>query len=240
MQHDAKLTMFQSGVIDWFRDNGRRFPWRETHDPFHILVAEVILRLTGAAKVEEVYRLLLVKYGTPSLMADANPHELLKIFKRIGLHQRATLLINISKELNTRFCSSVPRTYAELTSLMGIGPYTANAILCLAYGKRVPMVDGRVSRLFQRCFRYPTSTDISRNSRIWRFASDLLPGTNCREYNLGLIDVASLVCKHTKPRCNSCPVATTCQLHIEQASLGLDDHIKEKSGINNGTNTADC
>jgi len=240
MPRDAKLWTFQSGIIDWFRANGRRLPWRETNNPFHILIAEVILRLTGAAKVEEAYRLLLAKYGMPTLMANANQDELLKIFKRLGLHQRATLLMDISKELNSRFSGSVPRTYAELTSLMGIGPYTANAILCLAYAKRVPMVDGRVARLFQRCFRCPIGSDISKDSRIWRFASELLPNSNCLEYNLGLVDVASLLCKRIKPRCNLCPVATMCQSETEQASLIPDDRVKKNSDINSGTHARDC
>ena len=146
---------FRDVVTRWSKKNLRRFPWRETRDPFRVLIAEVILKLTGAWKAEKGYNFLIGRFGTPSLMADADPDELANAFRPLGLHARASLIIEMARTLDERFGGEVPTTYDELISLKGVGQYTANAVLCLAYGQRVPMVDGSTSRVFRRCFKSP-------------------------------------------------------------------------------------
>lgn len=201
---------FQKSIISWYGSNGRTFPWRQTQDPFKVLIAEVILKLTGAWKAQQAYECLVAKYGTPERMANASLPELTEAFRPLGLHKRAKLLIDIANELNLRFRGSVPKSYDELVSVRGIGQYTANAILCLAYGEHVPLVDGSVSRVFRRCFGYPTNKEAYADKELWLLAFELLPNKGYREYNLGLLDIGALVCKHVKPRCSECPISAIC------------------------------
>lgn len=201
---------FRANITKWFERNGRRFPWRETRDPFKILIAEVTLKLTGAWKAEKVYDVLVKKFGTPALMAEANLPELAEAFRPLGLHTRANLIVDMAKALNERFNGNVPKTYDELISLKGVGRYTANAVLCLAYSQHVPLVDGSTSRVFRRCFGFHTGKEAYADKDLWAVATELLPEGDCRDYNLALLDFASLICKYRNPLCNSCPVTTIC------------------------------
>jgi A/G-specific adenine glycosylase len=219
----TKVELFQSSIIKWFADNGRDFPWRRTHDPFLVLTAEILLKLTGAWKVEPIYGHIISKFGTPGRMANASQDELATIFKPLGLHSRVNMLINLARQINDQFNGRVPKTYDELTSLNGVGQYIANAVLCLAYRKRVPLVDGSVSRLFRRCFDYSTDKEAYADKKLWQMAEAFLPKKHYREYNLGLLDIAALICRHPTPRCHACPISIICtkdnkQLEVNHAN----------------------
>ncbi|GAG09763.1 unnamed protein product, partial [marine sediment metagenome] len=165
------------------------------------------------------------QFGTPEDMARANVEALTDTLKPLGLYSRAGLLIEIAKQLNSKFDGILPRTYEELVSLKGVGQYTANAILCLAYDERVPLVDGSILRLFRRCFSYSTNKEAYVDKNLWQVAQELLPTNNFREYNLGLLDVGAVVCKHANPLCSICPIAKVCM----QCSKELETHILEES-----------
>jgi len=210
IETNQQIESFQQAAIRWFKEKGRVFPWRQTREPFKILVAEVLLKLTGAWKAESVYNRIVADYGVPERMAIANLEELRKAFEPLGLHGRASLLVEISKELQSHFNGEVPNTYLELVSLKGIGHYIANAILCLAYGERVPLVDGSVSRIFCRCLGFSTNKPAYADKELWDIAGRLLPESDFREYNLGLLDIGALLCKYRKPCCTECPLARLC------------------------------
>lgn len=212
LTHEVAIkARFQSSIISWYLSNGRAYPWRQTTDAYKILIAEILLRLTGAWKAQSVYERIIGKYGTPELLASASVHEITDILRPLGLWNRSNTLINIGKQLSSTFGGSVPRTYSELVGIKGIGQYTANAILCLAYKERVPMVDMSVSRIFQRCLGFTTNKPAYADKELWSLALDWLPETNYREYNLGLLDLGALVCKYIRQSCVDCPVASCCQ-----------------------------
>ena len=212
LTHEVAIkARFQSSIISWYLSNGRAYPWRQTTDAYKILIAEVLLRLTGAWKAQSVYERIIGKYGTPELLASASVHEITDILRPLGLWNRSNTLINIGKQLSSTFGGSVPRTYSELVGIKGIGQYTANAILCLAYKERVPMVDMSVSRIFQRCLGFTTSKPAYADKELWSLALGWLPEANYREYSLGLLDLGALVCKYVRQSCVECPVASCCQ-----------------------------
>ncbi len=204
------MKIFQSRITDWFVINGRKFPWRDSRDPFSVLVAEIVLKLTGAWKARSAYDDIMKKYGKPSLMAKADSKELVKIFQPLGLHGRAAVLIEIANQLNTEFEGMVPREYSELIKIKGVGRYIANAILCLAYNKRVPLVDGSVRRIFNRCLGIHSTKEAYADKELWIKAEKLLPKRNYREYNLGLIDIGAIICQYKKTLCDSCPIEQIC------------------------------
>lgn len=216
------ITSFQNSVTTWFLSNGRIYPWRRTSNPFHILLAELLLRLTGAWKAEKAYNTIISKYGNPYLMSKADLSELYEIFRPLGLHTRASTLISISKNIEDRFYGRVPSTYPDLRSIKGIGQYTANAILCLAFNHKLPLVDGSVSRLFSRHFNFNINKPAYANKELWEFASELLPSSNFREFNLGLLDIGAIHCRYPKPICSNCPLTHSCLYHNQSYNSCLN------------------
>ena len=202
---------FQKKIINWYKSNHRDYPWRHTTNAFHIIIAEITLKLTGAWKAEGVYNKLIENYGTPEKMSMAKKTRLHKLFKSLGLYHRAELLINISNVIIDKFNSTIPTTYEELISIKGIGKYIANSVLCFAYSQKVPLVDGSVSRIFKRCLNYASERPAYADTELWELAGRFLPSANYREYNYGLLDLGALVCKHAKPHHEKCPLIKICQ-----------------------------
>lgn len=211
---------FQKAVVTWFKSHGRTYPWRQTRDPFRILVAEIILKLTGANKVQQAYEYLTATYSTPAQMANADLEDLIRVFKVLGLFNRTKVLIEIAKDIEERFNGRVPRKYESLVSIKGVGQYTANAVLCFSCNKRVPLIDGRIYRLLSRYFSVYTDKTSFADSELWNFANSLLPSKGYREYNLGLLDLGATICKHGNPLCTKCPLGKTCSYLERRHSYG--------------------
>jgi len=201
---------FQSAIISWHKSNGRNYLWRVSSDSYTVLVAEIILRMTGAWKAEEVILDVLRKYPKPENLALADPSDLLPLFQPLGLFKRSRLLVEIAQEVVERFSGKFPTTYDELVSIKGIGQYTANAILCFALNDPAPLVDGSVLRVFQRCLSYKTDKPPYADKKIWELASALLPNKDYKDYNYGLLDLGSLVCSYSKPDHEACPLKPIC------------------------------
>jgi A/G-specific adenine glycosylase len=208
--------VFQSAIIKWYKKNKRNFPWRETNDPFKIIIAEVILKMTGAWKSANVYTYLASHYGTPKKMAAVDAASLQFLFRPLGLFHRSQTLINIAKDIVARFKGKVPEEYEELLSIKGIGRYIANAVLCLAYNKRCPLVDQSVSRVFKRCFNYQSEKPAYSDKRLWELAYDFLPKKNYVQYNLGLLDLGAIICKYRHPLHEECPIKSICYAYKEK------------------------
>jgi A/G-specific adenine glycosylase len=206
---DRLKTEFQEVVIKFYLENGRSYPWRRTNDPFKILVAEILLRLTGAWKAEAVYEEIIRSYGTVESMSKAKTKELKRIIRPLGLSHRAKLLVDISKDIINRFGGRVPDDFAALVSLKGVGRYTANAVLCLGYGRKVPLVDESVRRIFVRCLNFRSTKPAYLDNDLWSFAAKLLPDKRIKEYNLGLLDLGATLCKYPKSLCCKCPLQTS-------------------------------
>jgi A/G-specific adenine glycosylase len=135
----------------WHRIGARKYPWRETSDPWHVLVAEVLLIQTNAAKVVKVYEEFVKKYSTPAHLAEVEVSEVEELLRPLGLHkQRAKLLKQAAEVLCREYGCRVPETYEELRRLPGVGDYVASAVLLFAYGKTRPLVDVNVARVLCR------------------------------------------------------------------------------------------
>lgn len=212
---EPKRRRLQSKLIDFYLRNGRRFPWRQTKDPFKILVAEILLKRTGAWKAEAVYNTVVQNFGSVILMSKADISELRELIRPLGLIHRAELLVRISRDMVNHFDGRVPENFDELTTLKGVGRYIANAILCLAHEKRVPLVDESVRRVFMRSLNVQSTKRAYMDEELWQLAHDLLPEHNVKEYNLGLLDLGAIICKHKNPSCHRCPLAPSICIGLE-------------------------
>ncbi|MEA2033618.1 MAG: hypothetical protein U9N41_08565 [Euryarchaeota archaeon] len=211
---EVNRLKFQESVIQWYKKYGRHeLPWRKTKDPFLILVAEVLLRQTGAWKAENVYEKIVKQFGTIRELSIGDVTELKKLITPLGLHHRAELLITISKEIVNRFDGRIPPSYNELVGIKGIGQYIANSILCFGYNLRVPIVDESVKRVMSRCAGYRSKKKAYADTDLWVLVSSYLPKRNYVEFNYGLLDIGATFCKPSKPCCEDCPLKKLCLLY---------------------------
>lgn len=209
---------FQTKVLQWYVQHHRNFPWRNTKDPFYIIVAEVCLQKTGAKKAEPAYQAIIKKFSTVALLAQAEPTQLLPIFKPIGLVTRAELLIKIAQQIDKEFSGRVPKSFKELKKIKGVGQYIANAVLVFAYDENVPLLDEGIARVYRRVFGMERLKRAYADKELWAFAKSMLPHNSVKEYSWGLLDMSALLCKPRRPNCTICPLKTVC-LFVKQSQL---------------------
>ncbi|MGI0070222.1 MAG: hypothetical protein ACREAN_08215 [Nitrosopumilaceae archaeon] len=197
--------------------NKRQFSWRNTRDPFKILIAELLLRKTTARQVESVYSEFLEKFPNPKSLASATSSSIENEIERLGIqHQRAVLLKRLSQIIVEEFHGGMPASEEDLKSLPGVGQYGANAVLNLAYGKKVPLVDVNVLRVINRVFGIKSSKKRARNDpEMWNFAKKLLPRKNTRDHNLAMLDFASAICVSRGPKCRQCFATPYCVYYVD-------------------------
>jgi len=213
--------LFRTRLRAWHRDNVRDFPWRRRFgDPYAVLIAELLLRKTTARQVAGVYTDFLSEYPSPGSLAEASIDGLSERLRPLGLAHRADLLHRLGASLVSRHGGRVPNTAGELMKLPGVGRYTANAVLCFAYGQRVPIVDSNVIRVLKRVFGVVSNRSRAHlDAQMWQAASALLPRLASEDYQLALLDFAAIVCRHRRPQCATCPIRPGCAFARSRPTL---------------------
>lgn len=209
---------FQLALLDWYRQNGRDYLWRSQTDPYKILVAEIMLQQTNADKVEPIYAGFIEKYPDVNSLVSSDLQDLKATLKPLGLEYRVVRLKKIAERLVAEHGGEVPSTKEVLLALPGIGLYVCNAVLCFAFSKRVALVDVNVIRLYRRVFDFRSHKSRPREDReVWAFATQMLPETNFKEYNLALLDFTAGICTLKRPNCTCCPITGICLCYTEGA-----------------------
>jgi len=211
-------SIFVQSIVRWFRSHGRSFPWRETSNPYHVLVAEVLLRQTQAWRVVRPYLDLIKQYPNAQTLAQADVVKLRRWFKPLGLVKRADYLIQCSQILISDYAGKVPGDLKALESLHGLGRYSARAILCLGFNQPVPMIDEGSGRVLRRALGYKSKGPAFSDPALMHAVERILPRKSFRNFNLGLIDIADAYCHPTKPDCLGCPLLNVCVYGVGQIS----------------------
>lgn len=191
---------FRDDLLHWAETHLREFLWREdTATLFETFVAEFFLTQTPAKNTAEVYPEFLNRFPSLDHIRDASKEELTRTIEPLGFqNMRAEALTEIANDHE-----ELPTTVDELLDLPQVGPYVANATLCFALNRRLPIVDRNVNRVYGRVFgdRYP-ETEAARRE----FALALLPddGSRARTYNLALLDFGAQLCTKRRPKCSDC------------------------------------
>ena len=195
---------------NWYKSHGRSFPWREDNvSPFGILLAEVLLKQTKADMVATVWSALYREFPNATSLKSASPEFLLQQVSCLGFgYQRVTALLQLSEAISR--AGGLTAHPAELMKLPYVGVYSAHAVACFAFGRRVPIVDLSIIRILSRLAGIEPPSDIRRAPEIWDIAQALLPVTDFKEHNYGLLDFAADICKARSPKCDECPVALNC------------------------------
>ncbi|WP_026952967.1 A/G-specific adenine glycosylase [Algoriphagus mannitolivorans] len=208
-QTDNQAFSYQ--IIQWYRENPRDLPWRNTSDPYQIWLSEIILQQTRVAQGMPYYYAFTEAYPTVRDLALAPEQEVLRLWQGLGYYSRARNLHFCAKYIWNELGGNFPSTYAELVKLKGVGSYTASAISSFAFGEAKAVVDGNVFRVLARYFGI--STDIASSSAKKEFealANQLIPQENPGEFNQAMMDFGSRQCVPKNPDCSICPLNSGC------------------------------
>jgi A/G-specific adenine glycosylase len=205
----ANADVFVRELQAWGRDNRRSFPWRETRDPFRILLAEVLLQRSRGKTVAKVYRQLLDRWPDAESLARARVTSIRSVIRPLGLVSRAATLKALAREVVAR--GQVPRTLDGLTELPGVGLYAANATLAVAFGRRSATVDGVSARVYRRYFGLIDEAPASNDRELWDLVEQVTPSKDIRAWNWAVLDLAATVCLPSRPRCGECPLVLCCR-----------------------------
>ena len=204
---------FRTTLLTWYRAQGRDLPWRNTSDPYHILVSEIMLQQTQVDRVLPKYHEWLEKYPSFEALADAPEDDVVQTWRPLGYNIRPRRLQSIAREAVARFGGQLPSDEATLRSFKGIGPYTAGAVLSFAFRKRAAILDTNVARVLFRIFVGEGDPDAHAMQRhLWALSREVLPRRHAEvfDFNQALMDFGATVCTARKPQCLYCPKQKHC------------------------------
>ncbi len=204
------IRFFRNKIIHWFNRNKRIYPWRETRDPFKVLIAEIMLRRTKADQVKPVYEQLFREYPDIPKLAEAKKEKIEKVLYPLGLKWRTSAFGLVAREVREKYHCKVPETREELTKLTGVGEYVAGAVLSVGYGKKEWIVDSNIVRLFRRYFGIKTTKEGRRDKHVIEMAKMYASCKDPRKANLAILDFTALVCTPRNPDCTMCPLSKGC------------------------------
>lgn len=205
------MNNFSKKIVEWYHTNKRDLPWRNTDDPYKIWISEIMLQQTRVDTVIPYYERFLEQFPTVHDLAEADQQSVLKCWEGLGYYSRGRNLHHASKMVVDNFNGKLPSTYNEITSLKGIGPYTASAVLSIAFQKKHAVVDGNVIRVLSRY--YGIQDDIRRSAtknRIQDLADDLITEDEPGDFNQAVMELGATVCTPQNPQCGDCPLSVEC------------------------------
>ena len=207
--------LFSTTILNWFHENGRALPWRETNDPYAIWLSEVILQQTRIDQGRPYWERFIHRWPSVNHLAAATEDEVLREWQGLGYYSRARHLHQAAKQIVE--LGGFPTTIAGLRTLKGVGDYTAAAIGSIAYGLPVAVVDGNVYRVLARYFGISTPINSTEGKKEFAaLAQDLLPtgmannDTLSSLYNQAMMDFGAIQCTPSNPLCIQCPLAESC------------------------------
>jgi len=204
---DPQLS-FVGPLLSWHEANGRHLlPWREPdRSAFDILLAEILLQRTTAASVAGAYLPIVARYPSPEAVVASRPSAIERRISPLGLAKRAEFIHRCSQQLLTRHSGDVPRRYADLLKLHGVGAYTARSVLIHAFDEDIAAVDTNVRRLISRFFDVPPDS-----GALAHLADALAPSRRGSDFQHAMLDFAADVCTARAPRCEACRLGERCR-----------------------------
>ena len=207
-------SSFTTALLEWYRENGRDLPWRQTRDPYAIWLSEIILQQTQVKQGWEYWERFMRRWPTVEALAAATEDEVLREWQGLGYYSRARNLHYAASQIVAH--GSFPNTIEGLRALKGVGDYTAAAIGSIAFNLPAAVVDGNVYRVLSRYFGIDTPINTTGGKKLFAtMAQELLPKANSQKltacYNQAIMDFGAIQCTPQSPKCNVCPLMESCE-----------------------------
>ncbi len=204
-------TRFPKALLKWYSTNRRDLPWRESRNPYHILVSEIMLQQTQVDTVIPYYHRFLETFPSFETLAKAPLDKVLKLWEGLGYYSRARNLHALAKAVVKQHHGKLPNDVAALRELPGIGPYTAGAIMSIAFNKDFAVLDGNVQRVLARHYGWTHDLKTSDSQKkLWETAESLVPKGEAGDYNQAVMDLGATICTPKNALCDDCPVVSDC------------------------------
>jgi len=207
----ADIEAVQEALVEWYEADHRDFPWRRTDDPYEVLVSEVMSQQTQLSRVVAAWESFLDRWPTTADLAAADRADVVGFWSdhSLGYNNRAKYLHEAAGQVESDYDGEFPRGPNELSELMGVGPYTANAVASFAFDNGNAVVDTNVKRVLYRAFDVPDDDDT-----FERVAAELMPDGESRVWNNAIMELGGVACEKT-PACNGagCPWREWCHAY---------------------------
>ena len=192
-------------VLEWAEATTRDLPWRRTRDPWAVLVSEFMLQQTQVDRVVPKFETFMGRFPTPESCATADQADVVRLWAGLGYDRRARHLHQAARVVASSHCGRIPDSFEALLELPGVGPYTARAVLVFAFEHDAAVVDTNVGRVLARLHGRTLAW-----AEAQRLADALVPAGMGWTWNQAMLDLGATICRKRSPRCDVCPVATSC------------------------------
>ena len=200
---------FTTTILEWFKENGRALPWRETRDPYAIWLSEIILQQTRIEQGRPYWERFMKRWPTVEALANATEDEVLREWQGLGYYSRARNLHTAAQQIVER--GGFPTTLEGIKALKGVGDYTAAAIGSIAFNLPAAVVDGNVYRVLARHYDIETPINTTEGKKEFtQLAQSLLQPQEASAFNQAMMDFGAIQCTPVSPRCEQCPLAESC------------------------------
>lgn len=201
---------FQDNLLKWYEINKRLLPWRETHEPYKIWVSEIMLQQTQVKTVIDYYNRFIHAFPDVKALAKATEDEVYRLWQGLGYYSRADKMMLCAKEIVRNHQGQFPKEHKEMLELPGIGPYTAGAVLSIAFNMPFHAVDGNVMRVISRQFNMHDDISLPRSRKVFEEKVQSILPEDARHFNQALMELGAIICTPKNPKCETCPVLSSC------------------------------
>ncbi len=202
---------FQAIIINWYKNNKRDLPWRDTNDPYKIWVSEIILQQTKVNQGINYFLNFINEFPDIKTLASSTIDKLLKVWQGLGYYNRARNMHETANQIVEKFNGIFPENYYDLLQLKGIGEYTAAAIASISFNQPYAVLDGNVYRVLARIFGIKEIISSTKSKKLFqKLANELVAKDNPSDYNQAIMDFGAIQCIPKKPDCMNCPFINKC------------------------------
>ena len=207
------MSFISKQLVFWHKLHGRhKLPWQQTKNPYAIWISEIMLQQTQVSTVIDYYKKFMQRFPGIEVLAGAEIDEVNECWSGLGYYSRARNIHKTAKIILQNYNGIFPQQFEEILELPGIGRTTAGAICSFSYGKKYPILDGNVKRVFTRFYGIKEWSGKSRVEReLWEIADRNLPTSNIEIYNQALMDLGASLCSRGSPKCLECPLSKSCK-----------------------------
>lgn len=210
----TRIEFFQEQILEWYEENGRRFPWRnKSATNYERIISEVLLQRTRAETVAKFYPKFISKYPSWKKLGEATKQELQEALRPIGLYkQRGSRLFKLSQEMKKRK-GRFPNSKNEVREFDMFGQYIANAYELFILNSPSPLLDVNMARVLERFFGERKLADIRYDPYLQKLSKRIVYHPNSKEVNWAILDLGGTVCKTRTPKCSSCKLSAECKFY---------------------------